>query len=941
MENSPKKKSLIGKILKWTGISFLVLIVLIIALPFLFKDKIIQMVKDEANNNLNAKVDFGEFDLTLISSFPDFRFSIQKLSVVGVNEFEKDTLASIGKLDLDLNLMSVIKGEEYNIKKIVLEKPIIHGIVMSDGKANWDIAKPSADTVKKEESSEPFKFKLKLKKFNISDAWITFDDMKSNMKAEIVDWDFNLAGDFTQDNFLMEILSEIKELSFSMGGVGYANKLHLGLKLNMEMDMPNAKYTFKENEINLNELGLGIDGFVAMPGEDINMDVKFLAKQTEFKSILSLIPAVYSKDFASVQTKGKLALNGNVKGTYNDKTMPAFGVHLEIADAMFKYPSLPKSVNNINVKIDVENPNGNPDATAIDVQKFHVEMAGNPVDMAMQVRTPVSDPALKGWVKGIINLASVKEFIPQEAGDAMTGTVKADIKMAGKLSSIEKEKYEEFEANGSLAIDQINYKTASLPYEVFINTMLLNFSPQYVELAGFDCKMGNTDIQASGKIENFLQFIFKDSLITGHFNMNSKLIDLNQLMSSSSSESTNAPATADTAAMAVIEVPANIDFIMNANIASLNYSNYDIKNVVGNIEVKDARLNMSNLKMNILDGSMIMNGFYETKNPKKPAILFNLDLNDFDFQRTFKTFNTVQKLAPIGQYAKGLFSASIKNLVANLNDKMEPELNSLTGNGTLKTKSAKIEGFDAFQKLADALKINQLKNMEFQNMDLSYEFKDGRVSVKPVKTKIADIPLEISGSTGFDQTIDYKWAMQVPTKLMGQQAAGVVNNLLGQVNQYGTNLAMPEKVDVDVFFGGTVEKPTVRTGMKGAQASLKDQANAIIEEKKQEIINEVKNTAAQEAEKLLADAQKQADQIKADAAREAEKLKAEGYKQADDLQNKGGNPLEKIANKKLAENLRKQTDKQVDNLLKEANTRADKVVADAHVEADKLKAGGK
>src|SRR6202007_1224782 len=101
------------------------------------------------------------------------------------------------------------------------------------------------------------------------------------------------------------------------------------------MDMPNMKFTFKENEINLNDLGLGIDGFVAMPGNDINMDMKFLCKQTEFKSLLSMVPGVYTKDFADVQTKGKLSLNGFAKGTYNDKTMPGFGAHLEIADAMF------------------------------------------------------------------------------------------------------------------------------------------------------------------------------------------------------------------------------------------------------------------------------------------------------------------------------------------------------------------------------------------------------------------------------------------------------------------------------------------------------------------------------------------------------------------------------------------------------------------------------
>ena len=67
---------MIKKILKYLGFTLLFLIALIILLPIIFKGKIVEMVKEEANNNLNAQIDFGEFDLGLISTFPNFEFSI-------------------------------------------------------------------------------------------------------------------------------------------------------------------------------------------------------------------------------------------------------------------------------------------------------------------------------------------------------------------------------------------------------------------------------------------------------------------------------------------------------------------------------------------------------------------------------------------------------------------------------------------------------------------------------------------------------------------------------------------------------------------------------------------------------------------------------------------------------------------------------------------------
>jgi hypothetical protein len=929
------------KFLKWTSISLLILIALLIALPFLFKGKLIQLAKDQANNNLNAKVDFGEFDLTIFSSFPDFRFSINNVSVVGIGDFEKDTLAYLKKLQLDVNVMSVISGDKIKIKEIILTEPKVNAIVLHDGKANWDIAKPSVDTTKAAPDTAKTKFKLSLKKFEITKAQISYNDMKGNMKASLADFDFILKGDFTQDNFLLGIVSEIQKMNYTMGGVAYAKDMHVKLKIDLDADMPNMKFTFKENEFNFNELGLGLDGFVAMPDTNINMDVKFLCKQTEFKNILSLIPAVYSKDFAAVKTEGKLALNGYAKGTYNAGSLPAFGTHLEISNAMFKYPSLPKSVNNINIKVDVENPNGKPDATVIDVEKFHVEMAGNPLDMVMHVRTPVSDPNLHGEIKGKVDLSSVKEFIPLEKTDDMSGMVVADVKIKGKMSSITNKKFEEFDAQGTVEVDKIQYKTASLPYDVVVNLMKLNFTPQFVELASFDSKMGNSDIKASGKIENFMQYIFHDSLIKGNFALTSSLMDLNQLMSSTST-TTAAPAAKDSTPMTLVEVPKNIDFTLNTNIGKLLYDKLEIANVVGEIVVRNARAGMTNLKLDLLDGSMIMNGFYDTKDKRKPNINFNLNVSDFDIQKTNAAFNTVKKIAPITNSARGKFSTTLNDFTATLKQDMSPDMSTLNGHGTLRTKTVTVEDFPPFVKLDDALHLNKLKKVSINDLLAEYEFKDSRVYTKPFKTKIAEIPTEISGSTGFDQTIDYKWHMEVPTKMMGSQGQEAAQGWLNQAGAAaGTTIAMPDKLDVTALIGGTVTKPVIKTGLKSAMKDVKNevinQVKEVIAQKKEEVIKDVKAEASKQAEKILADAQKAADDIKAEGARLADDIRKNGNVAADSVVNSASGPIQKIGAKKIAEGIRKQSDNKAQKVNEEANAKADKVMADARAQADKLK----
>ncbi len=931
MSSTQKKKSLFSRIMKWSGISVLVLILLIMIAPFLFKDKIVAIVKEEANKNLNAKVDFGDFDLTLFTTFPDFRFKIQNVSVINVEPFKGDTLAYIKELSFDLNLMSVISGSQYKVNSLIINEPKINGIVMHDGKANWDITKPSTDTTTTQPTSdEPTKFALKLKALEIAHANIKYDDMQGNMLAIIKDMNYTMSGDFTQDVFTMKNLLEIAELTYKMDGIGYLTKAKTRFKADLDMDMPKMKFTFKENEFGLNDLLLAFDGFVEMPKEDITMDLKFGTKQTEFKSILSLIPSVYSKDFANVKTAGKLKLDGFAKGTLHSEkdstknTYPSFDLKLLIADAMFKYPSLPKSVNNINIDVHVANEKNYLDATTIDVNKFHIEMAGNPVDFWAHVKTPISDPAVDANVKGTINLSSVKEFIPLEKGDEMSGIIKADISAAGRMSSLDKKEYDKFKMGGSLEIDKMNYKTTSLPYDVLLNTMKMNFTNQYVELAAFDALMGKSDVKANGKIENFMQYVFKDSLIKGAFNVQSNLMDLNQLMASDASTTTTqaTTTTADTAAMSVIEVPGNIDFTLNAQLNKVLYDNLTIDNMLGNIVIRNKKVDMTNLKLGLLGGNVLMNGYYETTNPKKPSVDLTFKVDNFDIQKTFNAFNTVQKLAPIGQYAKGMFTATLENFRAELDHTMSPILSTLKGNGVFKTNSVSVGGFPAFVKLGEALKIEQLKNMTIQNVVADYEFKDGRVALRnPVKVKIDKISADITGSTGFDQTIDYNWKMDVPTEIFGSQANTVAAGLLGQANAaLGSNVALPKNIKVNVGFGGTVTNPTIKTGTKAGEdgPTLKDQ-----------VISNVKDKANEEAQKILADAQAQVAKMKADAQAAADKLKAEAYAEADRQVEQVSNPLAKVAAKKAAEVAKKEADKKAQKILDDAEAKSQKTLEDA------------
>jgi len=932
------------KALKILAIVLLILVLALVSIPFLFKWKIIETIKREANNTLNAKLDFKDASLSLFRSFPDFSLGLTDLSIVGVEDFNQDTLAQIPDLLVTIDLFSVFKGQEYEIRKVKLDRPSFKFRVLADGRANWDIMKPSTDTAAVAEDEGATPFRASLQSFSISDGSIVYDDASLNTLVLARQVNHDLSGDLTADFTDLVTETTVGDLTVDYEGVRYLNKATAWLTSKIGADLNAWKFTFPDAALKINELGLLASGYFAMPEAGYDMDIKFEAPKNDFKSFLSLIPAVYAKDFSSVKTSGSLSLNGFVKGLYNDNSMPAFGVDIKIADAMFRYPDLPSAVENISMKAVITNATGDPDATIIDVSQLHLEMAGNPVDIRLYVSTPVSDPYIDTKMVGKINLADVGKFYPLEKSDELSGMLDADIMAKGRLSAIEQKQFDQFTAEGRMIASNVVYKTSTLPQGLSVSEARLNLTPEMVDMPVMKMVIGKNDISASGKLENMIGYAFDKGDLKGTMNVISNYFNVNDFMP----ETAETTAVADTTAMSIVEIPGGIDFTMNASFGQVLYDNMDLKNVKGQLLVKDKQLKLENVTMNTLEGKIGVNGTYSTAVPGKPVVDFRLDIQDVDVHKAFVTFNTMEKLAPIAGLASGKISTQL-NLKTDLNGNMMPVYSTVNGGGFLKSPSLTFSNVNTFSKLADALKIDKLKNWVIEKVNLSFEIVDGKVFVKPFETAMGKTKATISGWNSFDETMEYTMQLSIPRSEFGGAANNVLNNLVGEANKKGANFSIGDMIPVAVLIGGTISDPKISTSLKGmasnAMEEMKQQINETIQQKKEEVITKVREEAGKyveeanaQAQKILADAQKQADEIMKTANESAAKVRAETNTRADQIlaEGKKNGPIAEFGAKKAADKTRKEGNEQADKLVAEAQKQADNLMAKARQESDKI-----
>ncbi len=823
------------KVLKIFLIVFMLLIGLLFAAPYIFKGKIIKLVKAEINKNINAEVDFKEVDISFFRHFPKVSIGLDELQVVGTGTFAADTLLFAKRLDAAVDIMSFVRGSDMNIYSLFLVSPRINALVNKAGFANWDIVKN--DETKTDTASESKPFNLQLQNYGIENGFINYDDRESDMSAVVKGLNHSGSGDFTADLFTLKTITSADEVTFIYGAVPFLSKVKTSMDTDIKMDNKNSVYSFNGLQALLNELKIDGHGQIKSLANGYGIDINFKSPSTNFKNILSLIPAIYKTDFDKVTANGQANFDGYIKGNYNDSAMLGYHINMTVKDGSFKYSDLPKAIQQINLDLLVDNPDGQTDNTVVDITNGHLVMDKDPFDFRLMVKNPVSKMFVDAAAKGRLDLSQVGNYVKLEKGTSIAGLMNADVNIKGNVKDIEKQQYNNFYAAGTVDLNNFKYVSADYPTGVKINTVHTNFTPTKIDVSNLSGQYMNSNFNGSGQINNLLSYLLSGKPLSANLNVNADKINLNDWMRVSADTAATGPADAP------FVVPGNLDISLTTKIDNLKYDKIDISNLTGALLIEDETVRLTNVSGDAMDGKMTINGSYSTKADKtKPAISMSYDVKQVDIQKTFYAFNTAQKLMPIGKYLAGKLT-SVLSANGKLGDNMSIDMSTISGNGNLFLIEGFLSKFAPLDKIASVLNIKQLEQISLQNVKTFFEFSNGKLLVKPFTLKVKDIEMEIGGLQGFDETINYAINLKLPRALMGTQGNNLVNNLITAVNAKGVPLKVSDVVNLKLAMGGTIRNPSLKVDLKQSGEKLADQMKEQVKDFAQAKIDSAKKAA--------------------------------------------------------------------------------------------------
>jgi hypothetical protein len=962
------------------------LLLLLILVPLLFKDKIFEKVDQQLAKSINAEVRYNpdKISLSVLRNFPHVTAGLEDFSIVGKAPFAGDTLISAKEFKIVINLKSVLFGDQMQIRAIEVENPFIQILVLKDGTANYDIA-IAEETLPGEDTPEA-EFNVGIQYWKINRGHLVYDDRSIPIRMVLEDVTHSGSGDFTQDIFDMKTHTEAQRSSMVYDGIPYVTNKHLEADATISMNLPEMRFTFKDNLLELNDFAVRFDGWLAMPNDPIEFDMTFAAPTNTFKSLLSLVPGMYNEHFENLEASGEVAFQGYLKGIYSETSMPGYRVALQVNDGRFRYPDLPEEVKGVNVDMVVEDKAGDMKDLHLLVNQFSMNMGNNPVRGTLETRgiqpmqvkadidaqlnlaeldrilkldtmvmrglfslnlkadgvydslqnrfprtnavmalkdgyfktasypipvqefnfngtvvnengsleaTVINVPSfsmlvdkdrLQGrlqlqdlndyrWdaaVQGTLDLTTLGKIIEFEDME-LAGRIIADIQTKGRMSALDAGRYDELPTSGTMSMQDFKYSSKDLPYDFLVSAANMRFNPQAMTLESFVGQIGETDMQLSGTVRNYMGYALKENqTLFGDLKLVSKRANLNQWMTDDgSADTTNAQ-------LEPIAIPRDLDIRFQANIGEVIYDNLTLNNMVGTIVARDGVLRMDGLSFRTLGGQFGLSGLYDPREIEKPKFDFAIRIDELSIQRAFQNFVTIQQLAPIAERMDGLFSTDF-NLSGLLGQNMMPNFATLSGSGFVKVMQASLENSAVLQKVALATKLtDNLGSDVLQLKDVLMRVKvaNGGVNVDPFDFNIGNIPITLSGRQGFDKTLNYQMKLEVPSGALGQAA----NNLLAQ---YGVGSVVGDKIPMNLGIGGTATDPKVQiVGMGGgtsaqttvtdaAKEAVKQQVDAQIDEAKQELDARRKEAEAQ----AQAELDKRKDEAEAKAKAEAEKRK--------------------------------------------------------------------
>lgn len=325
-------------------ISILALIILLVfgvlfSVIKLYDKEIKDIALKQINNQLISPMIIQNIELSAFNYFPAISLQFSNLLIKDPLA-NNDTLLFAKNAFLNFDAYDLI-NKKYIVRKLVLKNGSLAAKVSSDGKENFDV-------FISKDKSENNNFKFSLEQLTLKDFSVNYQNIPLSQQYDFTISDSKLKGQFSNQEYDLNILSSMSVNKFDLEGVNYISSKNANTEIILQVKNDPFSLVIKKGKLKIADMNFFLEGDYKSSKKDrINLNIK--GNQIQISEIFSILPL----DYASIKTKysseGIFNFDGNLNGEINNKQPLSFFVNFNAENATLK-----DKLNNIQLeKIDL------------------------------------------------------------------------------------------------------------------------------------------------------------------------------------------------------------------------------------------------------------------------------------------------------------------------------------------------------------------------------------------------------------------------------------------------------------------------------------------------------------------------------------------------------------------------------------------------------------
>jgi hypothetical protein len=327
---------------------------------------------------------------------------------------------------------------------------------------------------------------------------------------------------------------------------------------------------------------------------------------------------------------------------------------------------------------------------------------------------------------------------------------------------------------------------SELTNQIEIPSVKMDFDPERFSIKESSMKIGKSDFQLSGNLNNVLSYFRGDSILRGKFDFKSNKTDVAQLMALTSGigsyDSTSVRkqenTSVDTVSTGPYMVPKKIDVTLNANIKLATIGVDSATNITGAVQVHDGILLLDGLKFKTPAARMQLTAMYRT--PRKNHLYLGIDYHmlDIEISELLTMIPDIDSMMPMLRSfkGKGEFHLAAETYLDSL---YNPKKSTVRGAAAIRGDNLILMDGQTFSEIAKKLRFNKKTQNKVDSLSAEFTIFRNEIDIYPFLIVMDKYKAVVAGRHNLDMSFDYHVSVvdcPLPIKL-GVDIKGNVDKL--------------------------------------------------------------------------------------------------------------------------------------------------------------------